>query len=214
MSSVAPILVCFAVKEEAAPFRRLSRAHSGLRVLLTGMGRRNAEQALGAELAERRPGLVVTAGFAGALAPDLARGTIVFVADKQTGLQERLSAAGARPVRFHCAERVVATAEEKRALRAASGAEVVEMESHFIHLLCQDRGVPAATVRVILDTAEEDLVLDFNQVMTADQRIDGRKLAVAVLKSPAKIPALLAFQKQSAAAARRLGETLAQVLGI
>lgn len=213
-AGLSPILVCFAVKEEAAPFQRRLGATPGIRVLTTGMGRRNAEQAVGAALDQQRPGLVVTSGFAGGLLPGLARGTVVFDPGAPPGLADRLVAAGARPARFHCAERVVTSRGDKRALRAASDAEAVEMESHFIQRLCQTRGIPAATVRVILDTAEEDLVLDFNQFMTPDQRIDGWKLALALLRSPARIPALLAFRKQTLLAAQCLGQTLARVLGI
>ena len=213
MTSEEPVLVCFAVKEEASDFTRLADSRPGVRILLTGMGRRNAERTIAAALEEGRPRLVITAGFAGALLPELTRGEVVFDVDKETVLEAGLRSAGARSVRFLCAERVVTTVEEKRSLRAASGAEAVEMESGFIQSLCRKEGVPAGTVRVILDTADEDLVLDFNQLMTADQRIDGPKLALAVLKAPWKIPALLAFQKQSAQAAKRLGETLALVLG-
>jgi adenosylhomocysteine nucleosidase len=212
MTSPVPSLVCFAVKEEAGHFRQLAGGQSGIQILLTGMGRRNAEKAVGTALASGLPGRVITAGFAGGLIPELAKGTVVFCADKEIGLEPALLAAGARPVRFHCAERVLTTVEQKRTLHDTTGAEAVEMESQCIHLLCQARNVPVATVRVILDTAAEDLVLDFNQLLTADKRIDGRKLGLALLKSPSKIKALLRLQNESAAAARRLGEVLAQVL--
>lgn len=213
MTDLAPTLVCFAVKEEAAPFKRLAAHRPDFQTVLTGMGRRNAERAVRAALEQSAPRRVVTAGFAGGLAPELARDQVVFEVDPETGLESGLCAAGALAVQFHCAERVAATANEKRALRAACGAQAVEMESGFIRELCRARGIPAATIRVILDTAAEDLVLDFNQLMTPDQKIDGRKLALTVLKSPSKIPALLAFQRQSARAANRLAQTLAQVLG-
>jgi len=88
------------------------------------------------------------------------------------------------------------------------------MESCFIHALCRKHEIPAAIVRVILDTATEDLALDFNQVMTPDQRIDNCKLAFCLFRSPAKIGALLRLQKKSTAAARRLGEVLSGVLGL
>jgi nucleoside phosphorylase len=214
MTSGAPTLVCFAVKQEAAYFRQFATRQPGIQILLTGMGARNAEKAIGAAFAKGLPARVVTAGFAGGLLPDLAKGTVVFSADEETGLEPALLASNARSVRFHCAEQVVTTSAQKRALHQSTGAEAVEMESERIQSLCRARNVPVATVRVILDTASEDLVLDFNQLLTADQRIDGSKLAVALVKSPSKIPALLRFQRDAAAAARRLGEVLAQVLGL
>jgi adenosylhomocysteine nucleosidase len=212
MAGTVTTLVCFAVKEEAAHFRRLAGRRPDLRVLLTGMGRGNAERSLASALADFHPGLVVTSGFAGALIANLARGTVVFSADEETGLEPRLRELGARPVRFHCAERVITTAQEKQALRRATGADAVEMESRYIQLASRERGIPSATVRVILDTADQDLVLDFNQLLTPDQRIDGRKLALTLLRSPFKIPALLSLQKQSAAAAKTLGMVLTQIL--
>jgi len=212
MTRVVSSLVCFAVKEEAGYFRQLAGRRPGLQILLTGMGRRNAERAIGKAFAEGLPQRVITAGFAGGLVPDLASGTVVFSVDKELGLEPALLAVGARPIRFHCSERVLTTAEQKRAVHEKTGAEAVEMESAYIQSLCRARQVPVVTVRIILDTASEDLSLDFNQLLTADQRIDPLKLALTLLKSPSKISALLRLQRQSAATARRLGEVLARVL--
>ncbi len=80
------VLVCFAVKEEARAFQQLVADRSAIKVLLVGMGKRNAERAIRAALAEHRPQLVLTCGFAGGLRPDLAMGTVVFAADPKTGL--------------------------------------------------------------------------------------------------------------------------------
>jgi hypothetical protein len=66
-------------------------------------------------------------------------------------------------------------------------------------------------VRVILDTANEDLPLDFNQLMTIRQKMSFGKLSLAVAKSPGKIVALRRLQKQAGAAARRLAEVLARI---
>ena len=67
-------------------------------------------------------------------------------------------------------------------------------------------------MRVISDTANEDLPLDFNRLMDADQNMRYGKLTAALLKSPGKIGALLKLQKQTQAAAEQLAQVLAKVL--
>jgi len=206
------ILVCFAVKEEARFFRPQTGSQEQVETLLTGIGRHNAEKSIRTLLGQQKPRLVLSCGFAGGLRPDLAAGSVLFSVEAETGLEALLMAAGARPARFHCVDRVATTAEEKRALWQATSADAVEMESQIICECCRERTIPSGTVRVILDTAGEDLPLDFNQLMTADQRMDYPKLAVALVKSPGKVSALLRLQKQSGDAAQRLADVLNKVL--
>jgi len=202
------ILVCFAVKEEA----RFFRPQEQVEMLLTGIGRHNAEKTVRTVLAQQKPRLVLSCGFAGGLRPELAAGSVLFSVDAETDLEGPLLAAGARPARFHCVDRVATTAEEKRALWQATRADAVEMESQIICECCREQRIPSGTVRVILDTAGEDLPLDFNEMMTAEQRMDYSKLAVALVKSPGKVSALLRLQKQSGEAAERLADVLKKVL--
>src|SRR5882724_8471030 len=82
---MASLLITFAVKEESRPFYKLIGERSELRILLTGIGQRNAEKAFGKALAERTPGLVLTCGFAGGLNPELATGAVIFSADEDPG---------------------------------------------------------------------------------------------------------------------------------
>ena len=86
------------------------------------------------------------------------------------------------------------------------------MESQVICAVCREQKIPCATVRVILDTANEDLPLDFNRLMTANQKMNYGKLALALAKSPGKAGALLRLQQQSKAAAEKLGQVLAGLL--
>lgn len=89
----------------------------------------------------------------------------------------------------------------------------MEMESSVIRNLCHEWKIPSATIRVISDTAHDDLPLDFNALMTSDERIHYGKLALAILSSPRKIPQLMAFQRQTMTAAKELGRVLNELLG-
>lgn len=206
-----PVLVCFALREEAAPFRKLVADQRDLAVRLTGVGQQNARTLVADFLAQQSPSFALTCGFAGGLDPALPSGAVVFETS-QPELRERLLNAGALPVKFHCAPRIAITAREKRKLRSSTQADAVEMESDAIHALCRERGVACATVRAISDTANEDLPLDFNQLARPDLTIDYRKLAWAVAKAPGIIPALLRLQRDCRLAARRLAEVLVKII--
>jgi hypothetical protein len=249
MTETPLTLVCFAVKEEAAAFKLAVTSRPDIKILLTGMGQRNADKSLRAHLdntSRRRrketpfssttdivntdvsaikhpessiqypvsttPFLVLTCGFAGALNPNLSLGTVLFSCDDAPRLQPGLLAADAHPARFHCANRVASTTAEKRTLWESTKADAVEMESQVISDICREHQIPCATIRVILDTASEDLPLDFNLLMTADQQMDYRKLAFSLAKSPSKIAALLRLQKQSKEAASKLAKVLLKII--
>ena len=227
-------LVCFALKEEAALFRKMAAgkvaAAQAVSILITGIGRRNAENSLREFLATHSPELVLTCGFAGGLDPDLKPGEVVFeifprssrgdeaqteignqLEPTHVGCYEQLVAAGAKPAKFFCADRIATTVAEKNKLRAETGADAVEMESEAIHAVCREQGIPCATVRVILDTANEDLPLDFNALSKPDKSLDYGKLAWAIARSPGKIGALLKLQKQTRFAAEQLAEVLSKI---
>jgi len=253
-------LICFALKEEAAPFRKIAgglhQSHP-VSILLTGIGRQNAEKSVreflagGASVPASRsqdqtrlartlapPDLVLTCGFAGGLNPDLKPGDVVFeifprssrgdeaqteIGNRQSaignqsepphvGCYEKLLAAGAKPAKFFCADRIATTVAEKKKLRAETGADAVEMESAAIHAVCAEHKISCVTVRVISDTANENLPLDFNALAKPDKNLDYGKLFVAVAKSPGKIGALMELQKKTRFAAERLADVLIKAM--
>jgi uridine phosphorylase len=228
------ILICFALKEEAAPFRKITagglRSGHHISILLTGIGQKNAEKSLREFLNSRRsrgnetqiksetphvisyePELVLTSGFAGGLNPDLKLGDVVFQTTDET-LRAKLLGAGVKQVKIFCADRIAITVAEKKKLRDETGADAVEMESAAIHTVCRERGIPCATVRVISDTANEDLPLDFNALAEPDMSLDFGKLAWAITKSPGKIPALMELQRKTKFAAERLASVLEKII--
>jgi nucleoside phosphorylase len=210
-ASAGGVLVCFAMKEEKTAFQKIAERNAAVSILVTGIGQKNAEKSLRDFLAGKIPVRVVTCGFAGALVSDLAIGAVVFETD-DARLREALTAAGARAVKFHCADRIATTSREKQELRRSTNADAVEMESGVISRICRERGLPCATVRVISDAVDEDLPLDFNLLSKPDRSMDYGKLAWAVAKSPGKIGALRRLQKQTRFAAEQLAAVLAKVI--
>jgi adenosylhomocysteine nucleosidase len=233
------LLVCFAVKEEMKFFRDpsddvrvsarkrsgrrnvgvaresirdASRESGGVQVWVTGIGRKNAAGNIREAIAQVRPERVITAGFAGGLNPALKLATVVYEEDFGAGFGRELEKLGAVPARFYCHRRVAITAEEKRLLWKQSGADAVEMESSVIRTICHELKVPSATIRVISDDASQDLPLDFNALMTSEDRINYLKLFWTVLSRPSRILKLIEFQRQTIDAARSLGAVLEDLL--
>jgi adenosylhomocysteine nucleosidase len=227
-------LVCFALKEEAAPFHKIAAGRPGVFTIIVGIGRQNAEKSVRSFLNSCRsrgdetqikeksetphvvsyePKLVMTCGFAGGLNPDLKLGEVVFeLSTHNEQLSTRLLAAGAKPATFFCTDRIATTVAEKTKLRYETRADAVEMESAAIHAVCAEKNIPCATVRVISDTASEDLPLDFNALAKPDKSLDFGKLFLAIAKSPGKIAALMELRKKTVSAAQQLANVLEKVV--
>jgi nucleoside phosphorylase len=204
------ILVCFALKEEAAPFKAMAAHNPAVEILLVGIGQLNAARAIRQALAKETPALVLTCGFAGGLNPELKLGTVIF-ASSVARLYARFISTGAKPAEIFCADRIATTVAEKSQLRLQTRADAVEMESGAIQDACRSANIPCATVRVISDTADEDLPLDFNALAKPDKNLDFGKLAWAIARSPGKIKGLLRLQKNTRFAAKQLAAVLAEI---
>ena len=201
------VLFCFAVEQEAKFF-----CQPGMEILITGIGRENAERSLHRVLKREAWQLVLSCGFAGGLNPYLSTGTVVFSTDEDAGLTSVLLGAGACPVKFYSSDRVTISVAEKQHLWEKTGADAVEMESYIIRAIRRAHGIPSATIRVISDAAHENLPLDFNALLTAEQRLNYGKLILTLLSSPSKIPALLRLQRHTQLAARNLAAVLSKVI--
>jgi hypothetical protein len=215
------------------------RGRDDVRVLITGIGARNAQNAVSRAIATEHPARVFTCGFAGALNPELRIADVVCARGNPIP--------NVRPVKFHCVERIVITCAEKSALWEATGADAVEMESEIIQLICSAMEIQCQTLRAISDTADEDLPLDFNALMpqivelsSPEETFEFKKtdhgselsrrywgqhrihvpqgpispgrLAWVIMKSPQRIPALIRLGKNSALAAEKLAQTLLKVI--
>ncbi|HET7784701.1 MAG TPA: hypothetical protein VFL36_01900 [Myxococcales bacterium] len=118
-----------------------------------------------AALRAEHPALVVSCGFAGALSPSLRAGDLLVATAVRAPDGERLQApelpasralAQAARGEIACADRVLATPEEKRAL-GAGGALAVDLESAQVARAAAEAGVPWLVVRAIVDDARTSL---------------------------------------------------------
>ncbi|WP_435017163.1 nucleoside phosphorylase [Tundrisphaera sp. TA3] len=193
-------------------------------VVVAGAGRKRAQ--IGAEILidGHRPRWIISAGFGGALSPDLHRGDIV-LADEVMNLEGgrfAIDVAVPPPVpgqpairagRLLTVDEIIRTAAEKAELHARTGASVVDMETSSVAALCGERGVRFLSVRVISDEAGVDLP---PEVVAILGRSGGLRLGAAVgaiWKRPSSMKDLLLLRDHARSAADRLSAFLSATMG-
>ena len=147
---------------------------------------------------------IISTGFCGALDPALKVGDIVVCGE--TPFRPAASFVRGEIV---SADRVVVTAAEKRALRQSTGAAAVDMEFAEVKRIAGNWCVPVCAVRVVSDTAAEDMPLDFNRYRDKDGRFLRGRIAVAAAVRPQSIGRLLRLERNCRLAAESLGEFFA-----
>ena len=155
-------------------------------------------------------GAVVSTGYCGALDAGLAPGDIL-VLGEVNGLAARVprTAGEFKKGALVSQDRVIVTTMEKLELRR-SGAIACDMEASAVAEAAAALDLPFYCVRVVTDTAGEDLPLDFNRYRDAQGRFDRRRIAVAALRRPfSVIPALMRFDGVCSRASDALGDFLA-----
>ncbi len=205
------VLICFADPSESQFLRKL---RTDLRYLHTGMGFENASRALKAYLRTTRPSLIVSAGFAGGLNPELGTGSLIW----QPGpipMDDAIDVPSpSRKGTFLSSSRIITTSDEKGDLWQREKKDAVEMESEAIHKIAAAENIPSLTLRVISDSSEENLPLDFNEFMTTEMKLSYLRLFLTLARRPSTIPSLIRFSKKVRNASRILGESISALLPI
>jgi len=159
------------------------------------------------------PGIILSCGIAGALAPSLRPGDVVI--DGNVLLVERLGQALPHAHRGGIvgSDAIAASAAEKRILHERTGAIAVDMESHVAARVAVLKGVPFAALRVISDCADDDLP----PAALVGMRPDGGMALGAVLASlarnPRQLPALIRTGRQADQAFRSLAQAYDTIIG-
>ena len=157
-----------------------------------------------------KPDRIVSTGYCGALDPALKLSDVVIcsrVVEADTNRHfETADEFGATCL---SGDRVIQTGREKQLLRQTTGASIVEMEAAGVAAEAESMGVPFHCIRVVTDTAGEDMRVDFNSARDEQGRFRLSQIAKAALRHPfERIPELLKLNRRAQAATARLGEYL------
>ncbi len=171
-------------------------------------------QALATELVDRGCAGLLSIGLAGGLDPALKPGDVILsstvisadgakvpadaawrdrvAADLETtGLRFRIGAIAGL-------DELVRLSETKRAVRSATGALAVDMESHAVMRIAAAAGLPFLAVRVIADGAADELPKAAERAVAADGGVAVLRLLGALLRRPGDVAGMILLARRSA----------------
>lgn len=204
-----PVLVLTGMKREAA-----CAATDGVVTLCSGADAAHLRRLLDA-LQGQDFGAVVSFGLAGGLDPTLRPGDCVVAReivspDARDAVDPRLAAAigdaiartGLAPVSGDIAgvDEMAMDVAAKTALRAQTGAIVVDMESHIAAAFARARGAPFAALRTVADPATRALPPLAAKAITPDGDVDNGYVTRELIRAPGQIGALIRTGLDSRAA--------------
>ena len=162
---------------------------------------------------------IVSFGVAGGLNPSLRSGDIVVASDIVAGRQSWATAAAltenlvalpnGRKRKIVSGvlvgvEEVVTGQVAKAALRATTGADAVDMESHIAARYAEHYGLPFAAVRVISDPAHRALPELTMNAIKPNGNVDMWKVMRGIARNPKTIPHLISTGRDFSRALRSL----------
>jgi adenosylhomocysteine nucleosidase len=209
------IAIAFALEYESVCFR--ARHDPRLRVgvwLLGEMGPKAAAH-LERKLADSRPGLLISAGFAGGLQPGLKAGDLVLGENhSDPDIVSRLSLDKAwRVGGVVTAEALIGRAEDKKLLGLQTGCLAGDLETAHLSRACAERGLPMLSVRCISDTVEDDLPVPANVLLNPTTgRPDPLGLFRHLLSHPSSVAGFNRLLKNARVAQDQLAKGLEGIL--
>lgn len=187
-------------------------AGGSLEMAAVGLGARS--------LAERHsawpsPGVVISAGACGALAPELEVGELV-TPETVLGPDGRRHATAAlggltRRGTLVTTEQVMGDSAAKARLWLETGALAVDMESAAILSWAAERGVRGAVLRGVSDAADRGVPADLARVVSEDGRVHPMRAVTAVLTRPAALADVMALRAGTAAALKTVAAALGKL---
>ena len=101
-------------------------------------------------------------------------------------------------------DKVINQASTKKRIGEQNSFLAVEMESAAVAEVAMEKGVEFAAIRSISDDIDDDLQLDYDNVISDEGKVKVGSIALSVLKNPQKLALLSRLNKQTRSASKSL----------
>jgi len=204
-----------------------------------GIGRENAIKAASSLLESASVDLLISAGVAGGIRHGLNVGDLVvaenvgyskqsdfdceklqlesdFVCKKEIVQLARQCSKDLEP-KLHfgnllTVDKVISQASTKRKIGEHDSFLAVEMESAAVAEVACEKGVAFAAIRSISDDIEDDLHLDYDNIISDEGKVKVTSIALGVLKNPQSLALLSRLNKQTKTAAKSLAYFMSKLI--
>ena len=169
----------------------------------SGVGKEKALQATDNLFSIFRPGRILSAGFAGALDPQLPRHAIYWPS-RIISKEDAISLPDGKHLKtLLTVDHVVDTCEEKHRVWELTGADLVDMESYSVAWFCREKRIPFLSVRIVFDTAAEELPKEIRRLAVPQQSLVRQfgTLTGAFFKRPSSVLDLYKLKERALVAA-------------
>ena len=187
-------------------------------VIHTGVGRKICCERMEVILRREQFEYVISAGFAGALEPELRIGNLLVSENYSSprllrSPQLDLPDDGIFLGKLLTVSGVIESKAERERLAAKTGAVAVDMETEFIADACADHQLPLLALRAISDTPSEPFPAPANVLFDLEkQRTDFARLAFYLVTHPGAFSRLKAFRERIAVARKALSVVLEKIV--
>jgi hypothetical protein len=215
-----PIAIVAAMRVELAPLLRNTQSHyvDGVElfelpeaiVAVGGIGEKRARHAAEVVIEHAQPKLLVSAGMAGAISPQLKAGDVGRIremVDVATGV--RYPTRGGEWALASSQD--VSDVAEKRVLLTKYGADVVDMEGAAVAQVAKERGLEFAAVKAISDDSAFPMP-PLNRFIDGNGRFDTRQFLVYIALHPKWWATLGKMRKNSKIASANLCRALQHLI--
>jgi adenosylhomocysteine nucleosidase len=194
-----------------------------LAIIVSGPGKPAARRGAELLIAGHRPRTVISAGFAGALDPGLARNDLVLPHEVCDLHGQRLEVEGMTSPppginrasgRLLTLDRVITVPAEKADLRALHQADLIDMETVAIAHLSRERSFRFLSVRIISDTAAEELPPEVARLLSHSGTYRVGVAIRAIWQRPSALKDFWALHARALESADRLARCLTRILEV